>query len=145
MIFVMVKISYPYTYCHTSTNSKSYIDFILLGNSAKKAFCEYSIQDFPLNLSDHLSVCLQFNLDLMKDRPTADRPTADRPTAGSFENNTHIAEKDNDNNLMWGLRWDHCNLSLYYELTRINIDSILENINRYTDSCDNGHYHDNCV
>ena len=70
-----------------------------------------------------------------------------KDTAGLLENNTYIAEKDNDNNLMWGLRWDHCDLSLYYEHTRINIGPILEIIDRYTDSissCDNVYYHDNC-
>jgi len=47
-----------FTYSHTSMNSKSYIDFILLSDCVSSAVHDYDIIDYPLNLSDHLPVCL---------------------------------------------------------------------------------------
>jgi len=55
-----------FTYSHTSMVSKSYIDFILVSKSASSTLCNYSILDYPFNLSDHRPVCLQLIMSRVK-------------------------------------------------------------------------------
>jgi len=119
-----------FTYSHTSMLSKSYIDFILLSKSASSALYNYLILDFPLNLSDHLPVCLQLSMSWVM--LNVDLNEIDEPVV-----NKNVQK-------LSCLRWDHADLSVYCEQTRINIAPKLDSIDTYCAtmiSNNNLHYH----
>ena len=111
-----------YTYKHNTIPGDSYLDFFLVSGSIFHNIKECTVIDHPLNLSDHNPVSLSFTDCLLsncdkdhKINVSRDKVTRDQgPGACSAHN--------------FQLRWDHCVLEHYYNVTREMISPIYKSI-----------------
>ena len=92
------------TYISESLNAQSCLDYFLTNNT--ECIAGYNILDLDINLSDHLPILAVCN------------------SSGSIKcPNTEPAT-----NITF-LRWDHAPLDQYYELTRLSLQPILDDLN----------------
>ena len=95
------------TYQHASLNSCSYIDFILSPASFKSTVFEYNIIDYALNMSDHVPIIIKMYLDFKLYLNPISSCVSVNVKPGSSDVSSSTPR----------LRWDHADLSLYYNLT----------------------------
>jgi len=125
----------PFTYSYTSMNSKIYINFILLLDCVSSAVHDYAITDYPLNLSDHLPVCLAIDWQ---------NTSLDTGLQQSRNESGSSTTKDKTAETISCLRWDHANLERYRNSTVNFLSPILNDIEmRYGTLINNSdcHYH----
>jgi len=122
-LFACFPSGVTFTYSHSSLNSKSYIDFILLSDCISSAVYDYTILDYLLNVSDHLPVCL--TLDWR--RTSVDTGLRQsRNETGSNTSKKKMAET------IRCLRWDHANLERYRNSTVSFLSPILNDIEMHS-------------
>ena len=92
-----------------SLNQFSWLDCMLISNDLGKNLVNFNIIDSALNLSDHLPIIIEFPLVV----------------PGMADSHAH-ASSNNRNKFSSKLRWDKTNLNSYYEETRLNLQSILD-------------------
>jgi exonuclease III len=109
--------SVNYTYCHESLGYFSYVDYFIMSRSKSTSLLQLKILEDEPNLSDHLPVFIAvspsvFNLSLLhttnKDRHRIKRTT----------DCTHCFQN----------RWDKANLLHYYDLTRLSLQPIFDEL-----------------
>ena len=92
------------TYVSESLNAQSCLDYFLTNNI--ECIAGYNILDLDINLSDHLPI-----LAVCNSLGSIKCPNTEPATNITF------------------LRWDHAPLDQYYELTRVSLQPILDDLN----------------
>lgn len=98
-----------YTYHHRSLPFSSYIDYFAISKNIIKDIIDFDIIDSGIDLSDHVPIKLIINLNIKVDNSKQNGLT-------------------NNCNKTRSLRWDHCNLADYYELSRQLIQPIFDQL-----------------
>jgi exonuclease III len=102
-----------YTYYNESLNHSSTIDYILISDSV--VLVDFDIIDHEANLSDHLPIMCICNYTVNTEELT----DCDKKKDSERKSNNFIVKQ---------LRWDHADLLLYYEATRLRLQPILSDI-----------------
>jgi len=103
-------IKNAYTYQHASLDNRSYVDFIFVQSTSKSVVLDYKIVEFPLNISDHLPVMINMNLD-NKLLIISESLNSDNNGALDSINNR--------------LRWDHADLQNYYFQCFLDFENLM--------------------
>ena len=111
-------ISNCVTYCHNSLLAKSYIDFLTVSRDLISDIDNYYILDHALNHSDHCPIVLSLH-DTWFKKNISIGPDMDGFVKVNIGNNRRLLN----------LRWDHANLSTYYDHTFIQLMPLLDRIN----------------
>ena len=99
------------TYRHKTLPAKSYVDFLTVSDDLINDFHGFYILDHALELSDHQPIILTITEDW-------------------FKNNSNVkCDQPSEKPRVANLRWDHANLSTYYEQTYTQLIPLLNRIN----------------
>ena len=105
--------SLTYSYHHEGLGHQSCIDYFLTSDDIKNRICECIIFDHALNLSDHLPV----KLSIFIDKPVS------VPKGNDNENG-----QNHNRSFQKILRWDHADISAYYNETLVLFSDIRQDI-----------------
>jgi len=111
-----------HTYCHESLNHVSCINFCLYSNQLKNNVQGYKILELDINLSDHNPVTMKV-LDLLHFEPKSVNIT------------DNLVQNNTGKSCKYVLKWDHSNLSVYYDLTFQGFMLTLEKLRYLENEC----------
>jgi len=101
-----------YTYIHETLGHCSRLDYFIVSNNLIDKVVSATITDFAMNSSDHIPIILEIDIIDGRTIPVVDNTS-------SYHDN---------------FRWDHADVISYYELTRIGLQSLLNNYADILDS-----------
>ena len=101
-----------YTYIHETLGHCSRLDYFIVSSCLINKVVSAAITDFSMNSSDHIPIILEIDIIDGRTIPVVDN-------ISSYHDN---------------FRWDHADVISYYELTRIGLQSLLNNYADVLDS-----------
>ena len=111
---VMKPANIDFTYHSLATGHHTWIDFFLVSDSLRSDIVDLDILEIPFNLSDHLAIHLNVNVTY--------RPSDIFVNPGIAPINVDVKKQTAR------LRWDKANTNLFYEQTRIQSQSLLDEL-----------------